>query len=106
MMKIATAVVIALGLASCTTTSSGKVDVAIRKSLPEICAAVDTGYATFIAVAATGAVKQKTVQKVGAAYGAAQPVCENPSSATAVGVATKVLVAAFTIKQALKEAGR
>lgn len=107
MKRLATVAVVAAMLASCTTTgSSQKVDAAIQKSLPQICSALDQAYFTFSAVAATGSVKQKTVDKVQISYSVAQPVCDNPSQATAAVITSKVIVAAFVLKAALKEIGK
>lgn len=107
MKRVITAAVIGLMLASCTTTgSSQKVDAAIQKSLPQICSALDQAYLTFSAVAATGSVKQKTIDKVQVSYSVAQPVCDNPANATAAVITSKVIVAAFVLKAALKEVGK
>lgn len=96
-----------LALASCTTTGgSANIDATIQRSLPQICSSAEQAYATFLGVAATGSLKQSTIDKVQTAYAVAKPICDNPASATAAGTASKVIILAFTLKQALKEAGK
>lgn len=107
MRTIALAVAAGVALSSCTTTGgSAKIDATIQKSLPQICNAAEQSYATFLGVAATGALKPATINKVETAYAVAKPICDNPASATAAGTASKVIILAFTLKQALTEAGK
>jgi hypothetical protein len=104
MKRIAILAVAALSLASCTTTGTSKVDVALQKNLPKVCDALDTAHIAFSAVAATGKVKASTVAKEQAAYQGVAILCDDPSRATLATSIIKVTQAVMTITSALKEA--
>lgn len=92
-----------LFLTACTTT--GEVDMAIQKSLPQVCASAEVAHAGFIAVAAvTTKIKERTVRQELLAYDALKPLCANPSSATSATVLITATTAALQIATALKEA--
>lgn len=99
-LLIATLSVVSLALAGCTTT----IDSAIQKSLPRICADAETAHIAFVAVAATGKVKQSVIDKEAFAYASLQPLCANPSQQTAATVLIQALTLYTAMSTALKEA--
>jgi hypothetical protein len=101
-MRKILACLIALGLTSCTTT--GSIDTAIRQSLPQICAAADTGHAVFVAIAASGKIKERTVAKEAAAYSQLVIYCDNKDTATLASTLISAATAYAVIAVALKEA--
>lgn len=104
MKRIAILCVAALALASCTTT--GSIDTAIQKNLPQICSAAATAHSAFVIVASTGNVKQSTVQREAAAWAALDVVCRDPSSVTAATALVKAAEAYAAITLAVREAKR
>lgn len=102
MQKLIVAVVCALALAGCQTVTD--IDAAIQKSAPQLCAAATPLHESFIAVAATGAVSQKTIDREAQAWALLQPVCADPSHATSTTVLVAAANAYIVISQALKEA--
>lgn len=104
MKRIAILCVAALSLASCTTT--GSIDSAIQKNLPQICSAAATAHSAFVIVASTGNVKQSTVQREAAAWAALDVVCRDPSSVTAATALVKAAEAYAAITLAVREAKR
>lgn len=93
----------ALSLASCSQTT-GSIDTAIQKNLPQICSAAATAHSAFVIVASTGNVKQRTVAREAAAYAALEAVCKNPSSVTAATALVKAAEAYAAITLAMHEA--
>lgn len=87
----------ALGLASCQTT---QLDSTLQKNLPKACAALNTAYATFLAVEPT--MKPAAVQKIKVTYAGVRSICDNPESATGTDVLVKAATAYATITAALK----
>lgn len=94
----------AFGLSACTTTDTSKIDTAIQKNLPKTCSAIETAHIAFVAVAATGKIKDNTVRKEAAAYQGIQIVCDDPGKATAVSTLVAAAQAYVVISTALKEA--
>jgi len=94
----------AFALSSCTTTDLSTVDTAIRQSLPQICAAADAGHAVFVAIAASGKIKESTVSKEAAAYGQLAIYCANKDTATLASTLVSAATAYAVITTALKEA--
>lgn len=104
MKRIAILCVAALSLASCSTT--GSIDTAIQKNLPQICSAAATAHSAFVIVASTGNVKASTVQREAAAWAALDVVCRDPSSVTAATALVKAAEAYAAITLAIREAKR
>lgn len=100
-MKYLITFIIALALASCTTTS---IDTTIRQSLPQICAAAETGHAAFLGVAASGKIGQKTMDKEALAYGQMQVYCSNKETATLASTLVAAATAYGVIASALRTA--
>jgi len=71
----------AFALSACTTT--GSIDAAIQKNLPQICSAAATAHSAFVVVASTGNIKPRTVAREAAAWAALETVCKDPGSVTA-----------------------
>jgi electron transfer flavoprotein alpha/beta subunit len=94
-------VILAFALASCTTTD---VDVAIRQSLPQICAAAETGHQSFVTVATSGKIKQSTIDKEALAYGQMQVYCANKDTATLASTLVAAATAYGVIASALRTA--
>lgn len=94
----------AFGLSACTTT--GSIDTAIQKNLPQICSAAATAHSAFVIVASTGNVKSSTVQREAAAWAALEVVCRNPSSVTAATALVKAAEAYAAITLSVREAKR
>ncbi|MDK1377084.1 MULTISPECIES: cell wall anchor protein [unclassified Sinorhizobium] len=92
----------ALALSACTTT--GSIDSAIQKNLPQICSAAATAHSAFLIVASTGDIKQRTVAKEAAAWSALDVVCKDPGSVTAATALVKAAEAYAAITLALREA--
>lgn len=103
MKRIAILAVAALSLASCSVTT-GSIDTAIQKNLPQICSAATTAHAAFVIVASTGNLRQGTIQREAAAWAALDVVCRDPSSVTAATALVKAAEAYAAIAQALREA--
>lgn len=101
MKSVALIVAASLALSACQTTD---LDHAVSKSLPKACAALDSAFVAFSAVAVTGAVKDQTVAKVEAAYAGVAIVCEDPAHATATDALVRVIAASAIVAAALKEA--
>jgi hypothetical protein len=101
MKPVALAAAACLALSACQTTN---IDAAVGRSLSKACAALNTAYAGFSAVAATGAVKARTVAKVDAAYAGVAIVCTDPANATAADALVRVIAASAVVAAALKEA--
>lgn len=91
-------------LSACTTV--GKIDAAVQKNLPEICSGAAVLHSSFIAVAATGAVPERTVQQESTAWGVLEGLCANPSSATTTTVLVAAANAYVVIVRAVNEAKR
>ncbi len=102
MKRIAILAVAALSLASCQ--STGSIDTAIQKNLPQICSAAATAHSAFVIVASTGNMKQSTIARESAAWGALEVVCRDPSSVTAATALVKAAEAYAAITLALREA--
>jgi len=102
MKRIAILAVAALSLASCQ--STGSIDTAIQKNLPQICSAAATAHSAFVIVASTGNLKQSTIAREAAAWGALEVVCRDPSSVTAATALVKASEAYAAITLALREA--
>lgn len=96
--------VAALSLASCTTTQTATIDTAVQQNLPKVCSALETAHVAFVAVAAVGNIKAKTVAKEAAAYAGVQALCVDPARATAIDAAIRVAQAYVIVSAALKEA--
>lgn len=92
----------ALSLASCTTT--GSIDTAIQKNLPQVCSAAATAHSAFVIVASTGDIKPRTVAREAAAWSALEAVCKDPGSVTAAIALVKAAEAYAAITLAMREA--
>lgn len=90
-------------LSACTTTT-GSIDTAIKKNLPQVCSAAATAHSAFVIVASTGNVKPKTVAKEAAAWAALETVCKDPGSFTAATALVKAAEAYAAITLAMREA--
>ena len=101
MRKIFISGVCALALASCQTTN---IDTAIRQSLPQICSAASTGHAVFVAIAASGKIRERTVEKEAAAYSQLEIYCANKETATLASTLVSAATAYAVITTALREA--
>lgn len=102
MKRIAIVAMIAAALSSCV--STGSVDTAIRQSLPQICAAAETGHAVFVALIPTGKLKEKTIAREAAAYSQLEVYCANRDSATLASTLVSAATAYAVITTALREA--
>jgi len=102
MRSLIIASVAALSLASCTTT--GSIDSAIQKNLPQICSAAATAHSAFLVVASAGNIKPRTIAREAAAWSALDVVCRSPSSITAATALVKAAEAYAAITLALREA--
>jgi len=105
MKRFAIIALAALSLASCSATT-GSIDTAIQKNLPQICTAAATAHSAFVIVASAGAIKQSTVAKEAAAWAALDVVCKDPSSVTAATALVKAAEAYMVITLALRDAKR
>lgn len=103
MKRMLLCAVAALSLASCSQTT-GSIDTAIQKNLPQICSAAATAHSAFVIVASTGNVKQRTVAREAAAYAALDTICKDPSSVTAATALVKAAEAYAAITLAMREA--
>ncbi|WP_376742374.1 cell wall anchor protein [Ensifer canadensis] len=92
----------ALALSACTTT--GSIDSAIQKNLPQICSAAATAHSAFVVVASTGNLKERTVAREAAAWSALEVVCKDPGSVTAATALVKAAEAYAAITLAVREA--
>ncbi|MDH0114593.1 cell wall anchor protein [Rhizobium pusense] len=92
----------AFGLSSCQ--STGSIDTAIQKNLPQICSAAATAHSAFLIVASTGNIKQSTIAKESAAWAALDVVCHDPSSVTAATALVRAAEAYAATAIALREA--
>lgn len=102
MKRFAIIALAALSLASCTTTST--IDTAVQQSLPKVCSALETAHVAFVAVSATGKIKDSTIRKEAAAYAGVQTFCIDPRNTTAINAAILVGQAYIVVSAALKEA--
>ncbi len=105
MKRIAVLAVAALSLASCSATT-GSIDAAIPKNLPQICSAAATAHSAFVIVASTGNLKQPTITKESTAWAALEVVCRDPASVTAATALVKAAEAYAAIAGALREANK
>ncbi|CUX21235.1 cell wall anchor protein [Agrobacterium tumefaciens] len=103
MKRFAIIALAALALASCSATT-GSIDTAIQKNLPQICSAAATAHSAFLIGASTGNIKQSTVAKESAAWAALDVVCRDPSSVTAATALVRAAEAYAAITLALREA--
>jgi hypothetical protein len=103
MKRIAILAVAALSLASCTTTS-GSIDTAIQKNLPQICSAGETAYAVLLPFIAADRLKPKTAAAAEAAYQSLQALCANKETATLASTLVAASSAYLTISIAVREA--
>lgn len=101
MKSVALIVAACLALSACQTTD---LDQAVSRSLPKACAALDSAFVAFTAVAAAGTIKARTVAKVNAAFAGVAVVCEDPANATAADALVRVIAASAIVAAALKEA--
>ncbi|UXS04484.1 cell wall anchor protein [Agrobacterium tumefaciens] len=99
------AAVAAFALSSCSATT-GSIDNAIQKNLPQICTTAATAHSAFVIVASTGNLKQSTVSKEAAAWSALDVICKDPSSVTAATALVKAAEAYAVITTALRDAKR
>lgn len=81
--------------------STGSIDTAIQKNLPQICSAAATAHSAFVIVASTGNMKQATINKEAAAWGALEVVCRDPSSVTAATALVRAAEAYAAIKHSI-----
>lgn len=91
-------------LSACTTT--GSIDAAIQKNLPQVCSAAATAHSAFVVVASTGNLKPSTVAREAAAWKGLEAICADPSSVTAATALVKAAEAYAAITIALREAKR
>ncbi len=96
------AVAATLALSACQ--STGSIDNAIQKNLPQVCSAAATAHSAFVVVASAGTIKPSVVAKEKTAWDAAEVVCRDPSSVTAANALVKVAEAYAAITLALREA--
>ena len=80
------------------------IDAAIQKSAPQLCAAATPLHESFLTVASTGAVSQKTVDREAQAWAILQPICADPAHATSTTVLVAAANAYIVISLAVKEA--
>ena len=92
----------AFGLSACQ--STGSIDTAIQKNLPQICSAAATAHSAFLIVASTGNIKRSTIAKESTAWTALDVVCRDPSSVTAATALVKAAQAYAVITTALRDA--
>lgn len=97
-------VVVAATLALSACQSTGSIDNAIQKSLPQVCSAAATTHSVFVVVASTGNIKPSVVANEKAAWDAADVICRDPSSVTAANALVKAAEAYAAITLALREA--
>jgi hypothetical protein len=102
MKRIAILAVAAVTLSACT--STGSIDSAIQKSLPQICGAADIGYAAYKPLADAGKVKADKALKVDVAYSQIKGYCANASSQTLASTLVAATTAYAVITTALREA--
>lgn len=100
---IASALSIALALASCTTTD---IDEGIRKSLPQVCGAAETSYLIVKPYIDAGKLKPATAAGVEAAHANLQVYCASKDTATLASTLILASQAALTISIAVREAKR
>lgn len=93
----------AFALSGCQATT-GSIDTAVQKNLPQICSAAATAHSAFVIVASTGNIKQRTVAREAAAYAALDSICKDPASVTAATALVKAAEAYAAITLALREA--
>jgi hypothetical protein len=84
--------------------SVGNIDASIQKSAPALCAAATPLHETFITVAATGIISQKTADREAAAWSVVEPICLDPSHATSTTILIAMANAYIVISQAVREA--
>jgi hypothetical protein len=94
----------AIALSGCTSTDLGKIDTAIQQNLPKACSALQTAHAAFVAVSASGTIKQSTVAKEAAAYQGVATICADTPSVTASNALVLVATAYAAVALAMKEA--
>jgi len=93
---------VALALAGCQTATD--IDAAIQKSAPQLCAAATPLHESFLTVAATGAISQKTIDREAQAWAIIDPICQDPAHATSTTILIAGANAYIVISQAVREA--
>lgn len=93
----------AFALSACSATT-GSIDTAIQKNLPQTCTMAATAHSAFLIVASTGDIKPSMVAKENAAWKALETVCRDPASVTAANALVKAAEAYAAIALALREA--
>lgn len=89
-------------LSGCQTATD--IDAAIQKSAPQLCAAATPLHQSFLTVASTGAVSQKTIDREAQAWAIIEPICADPSHATSTTILIAGANAYIVISQAVREA--
>jgi hypothetical protein len=92
----------ALMLAGCQTATD--IDAAIQKSAPQLCAAATPLHESFLTVAGTGAISQKTIDREAQAWAIIDPICQDPAHATSTTILIAGANAYIVISQAVREA--
>lgn len=82
------------------------IDAKIQQNLPAICSTAAKVHSSFLIVAASGNIKQRTIDREATAYQALLVVCENPESVTADTALVKAAEAYVIIAGAMREAKR
>lgn len=89
-------------LSGCQTATD--IDAAIHKSAPQLCAAATPLHESFLTVAATGAVSQKTIDREAQAWVIIDPICKDPAHANSTTILIAGANAYIVISQAVREA--
>lgn len=103
MLKHIVAVILAASmLAGCQT--AGDIDASIQKSATQLCAAATPLHESFLTVASTGAVSQKTIDREAKGWAIIEPICADPTHATSTTILIAGANAYIVISQAVREA--
>lgn len=99
---VAGALCSSLALAGCQTTES--IDETVQSSLPQICEAGKTAYATLEALRAADELSDKVWNLANAGMNSLAPLCEDPSKVTTASVLVQATSAYILITRALRDA--
>ena len=101
MQKLIVALACSSALAGCQTTD---IDTAVQKSAVQLCAAATPLHESFLTVASTGAISQKTIDREAQAWDIIAPICADPAHATSTTILIAGANAYIVISQAVREA--
>jgi hypothetical protein len=103
MLKHIVALIVAASmLAGCQT--AGDLDASIQKSAVQLCAAATPLHESFLTVASTGALSQKTIDREARAWDIITPICADPAHANSTTILVAGANAYIVISQAVREA--